>query len=122
MIHLASLVLPELKAARLLARRETACFAACADADGWSDDELCDLVVGTMGRANSTGCLRDAAIALASTARAVRNDGPSLRREGTLTPPRGSPCANRERLQCSASGSRSTSVDDVSELLAIAGV
>jgi hypothetical protein len=67
MVHLASLVLPELKAARLLARRETASLAACADAEGWSDDELCDLVVGTMGRANSSGCLRDAAIALAST-------------------------------------------------------
>jgi hypothetical protein len=65
MLHLASVVLPELKAARLLAREETACFAACADAEGWSNDELCDLVAGSLGSA--AGCLRDAAIALAST-------------------------------------------------------
>jgi hypothetical protein len=67
MVHLASVVLPELKAARLLAREETACFAACADAEGWTNDELCDLVVGAMGGSRSAACLRDAAIALAST-------------------------------------------------------
>jgi hypothetical protein len=67
MLHLASVVLPELKAARLLAREETACFAACADAEGWSNDELCDLVVRAMGSSSSADCLRDAAIALAST-------------------------------------------------------
>jgi hypothetical protein len=67
MLHLASVVLPELKAARLLAREETASFAACADAEGWSNDELCDLVVRAMGSSPSAACLRDAAIALAST-------------------------------------------------------
>ena len=67
MLHLASVVLPELKAARLLAREETASFAACADAEGWSNDELCDLVAGSLGSSPSAGCLRDAAIALAST-------------------------------------------------------
>jgi hypothetical protein len=67
MVHLASVVLPELKAARLLAREETASFAACADAEGWSNDELCDLVAGSLRSTPSAGCLRDAAIALAST-------------------------------------------------------
>lgn len=67
MVHVASLVLPELKASRLLARQETAVFAAGADAEGWSNDELSDLVVGAIGPSRSSTSLRAAALALAST-------------------------------------------------------
>jgi hypothetical protein len=67
MVHVASVVLPELKASRLLARAETACFAAGADAEGWTNDELCDLVVRAMGSSRLTASVCDAAIALAST-------------------------------------------------------
>jgi hypothetical protein len=67
MVHVASVVLAELKASRLLAREETACFAAGADGEGWTNDELCELVVGAMGSSRSSACLREAAIALAST-------------------------------------------------------
>ena len=67
MVHVASVVLSQVKASRLLAREETACFAAGADAEGWSHDELSDLVVAALGRLRSSLSLRVAAIALAST-------------------------------------------------------
>jgi hypothetical protein len=67
MVHVVSVVLPELKASRLLARPETACFAPGADAEGWTDAELCSLVAETLGRARAGTAEWNAALALAAT-------------------------------------------------------
>lgn len=67
LVHVASVVLPELRASRLLAREETACFAAGADAEGWTDDELCELVAEALKHSGAPPAARDAAIALALT-------------------------------------------------------
>jgi hypothetical protein len=67
MVHLASVVLPELRASRLLARDELTCFAAAAEGEGWTDDELCELVAAGLQRSCAAEVVRDAAVALAAT-------------------------------------------------------
>jgi hypothetical protein len=67
MVPLVSGVLPELSASRMLAQEETACFAAGADAEGWTDEELCELVAAALKRSSASASAREAAAALAAT-------------------------------------------------------
>ena len=63
-VRVTSLVLSELSAELLLSRPETTCFAAAADAGGWSQAELCARVVEALGQ-GSTERERVLAIVLA---------------------------------------------------------
>jgi hypothetical protein len=64
-VEVASVVLSEVKASRLLARTATACFAPVADAEGWDDHELCGLVAQALKEQGASFSLRYAAVALA---------------------------------------------------------
>ena len=66
-VHVTAVVLPELPASLLLARAQTACFAAAADAEGRSDAELCALVAQSLAENHASRTQRYMAIVAAIT-------------------------------------------------------
>lgn len=65
-VEVASVVLSEVKASRLLAGAGTACFAAVADAEGWTEHELCVLVSKALREQGASFSLRYTAVSLAA--------------------------------------------------------
>jgi hypothetical protein len=66
LVEVASVVLSEVKASRLLAAGGTACFAAMADAEGRTEQELCTLVANALKQQGAGFSMRYAAVALAA--------------------------------------------------------
>jgi hypothetical protein len=65
-VEVASVVLSEVKASRLLASAGTACFAPVADAEGWTEQELCGLVAQALKEQGAGFSMRYTAVALAA--------------------------------------------------------
>jgi hypothetical protein len=66
LVHVVSVVLADVRASRLLANPPTACFAAGADSEGWSDEELCTLVAQALKHDRAKPSAINAAIMLAT--------------------------------------------------------
>jgi hypothetical protein len=65
-VRVKTIVLPEVRAARLLADPMTACFAAGADSGTWSDDELCRRVAAALAARGASWAERHMAVVAAA--------------------------------------------------------
>jgi len=64
-VHVKTIVLPNVRAAKLLAHPKTACFAAGANPGGWSDEELCRRVAASLRASDASWPERHVAVVAA---------------------------------------------------------
>lgn len=65
-VKVTTIVLPEVPAGLLLADPRTACFAAGADAEGWSEDALCAAIAGALKARDASWAERHMAVVAAA--------------------------------------------------------